>query len=241
MDNKEIKIARQKELEKLFFNNPLYIPYVGPQYDNGILVVGESHYVRFDLEDLNGHKDLLNEETLVRVWGTPAQRELDSVEAFSSYYNTRMVLAKYLKKRMDNDFERASYIYFRNLEKVLSVVFYNMDRDVSCWEYCSFMNYYQVPALKAGKSVYKCFDIKGYESLLERSESLEVVKRAIMILKPKVVIVTAKKEAYELERALPNVKIVRSVHPSCCWWNRAHGASNKSGKEQLTEALLNLR
>ena len=245
MDNKEINAVRQTELEekleKLFYNNPLYMPYVGPQYDNGILVVGESHYVKFDFENLNWHKDFLNEETFVRVWGTPAQREFDSVEAFSSYYNTRMVLAKYLNKRKENDFEPGSYVFFRNLEKVLSVALKKQEIDESSWEYCAFMNFYQVPSLKPSESIYDCFDILGYESLITRINSIETVKKTIMILNPKAVIVTSKKEAYELKQALPNVNIIRSTHPSSPWWNRAHGASNKSGREQLTEALLNLR
>ena len=227
-----------QNLSTLFSNNPLYTPYVGNNY-RGILLIGESHYIDYDeIPKDNPLHGIVNNEYVVKIWGTEQQRQIDSIKDFSNYYNTKHVINEFFKgKETDSFYSARSYIFFRHIDKV----FENKNINIS-WDQIAFMNFYQIPALCARKSVHRCTSIPGYSNLLDKS--IAVVNSVLDILKPKIIIITAKHEYYLLKSLLSECSntldapvLIRCTHPSCYWWNRKSGSEQKSGETRFYEAL----
>ena len=237
----------KKKLSDLYKDNhnPMYTPYVGENY-KGVLIVGESHYinVKWVKEELKKPcvqlPQTLNPENvadyIISCWGTQNQKELDEYDngIISDWYNTSAVVGKYLKRKADRELGN-SYLYFKQIDNA---------SEQSCrlnMSNFAFMNYYQIPSLKPGKSIFKCFDIPNYKYKLQKYEkiSLETFKQTIRLLKPKVVIITAKifdkNTMQDLSNKL-NTIITRVQHPSCPWWNRK-SKDGKSGRDRFIEEL----
>ena len=151
-------MANNKRKTKKFDNNfrqlehyqrhPQMMPFVGKNYKNGLLIIGESHYLDertpkgiikkwYDnsLEELQ--KDLDNYKTVNTI-----KDELK--EVLSSWTDTSGLID-------ETDYSSNGHTIFGNIDKAIQEI--TKIKQFECWSKIAFMNFFQRPAYKEGDSI----------------------------------------------------------------------------------------
>ena len=230
--------------------HPEYLPFIGDKYDEyKILHIGESHYI-------GQSKDALAEDkypiTYFENWWSNSC--LDLYHEYESWYNTRQVIANYLRGD-----RHKSHSIFSETRKVFDKVYLGKDdvrinfEESQNYHYFAFMNFFQMPSLYDGVkfwdslkiSANKLGDAQLASAMWHKAAQIssEVVDSVIDILKPSVVIFTSKsaKGAYdEYGKHHAEPYVISSIHPGCSWWNRRR-YNGLTGKEELERKLSELK
>lgn len=200
--------------------HPNYLPHIGKNFEQApqrIMIVAESHYVPEIYDGLiTADSWYANSENIYRTLGES-----------SGWFETRGVLKAFFRDRKENKV-KGGLTLFANLETAYKTVF----KEVSLFEECVYINYFQRPAEKQGDSI----QIDKRDSTI----ALENLLVLIDVLKLDKIIFTSSK-AYkdfiantskEQRKLLPYVGSV--PHPSASsWWNRT---STKYGTKEIPTA-----
>ncbi len=184
-------------------NHNCYLPHIGKDYDISIpkiLIIAESHYLPKENNNAFSAND----------WYFNSEKVYSIIKS-KSWINTRSVVNHYQM----NKISKGGMSIFYNLEKS----FKNVYNDVSLFEVCAYINYFQRPSETAGDSI----NVSSVDSEIALENLLGLIK----ILKPtKIIFVSSK--AYndfklnttdKLRKQLPFIGSV--PHPSASsWWNR---------------------
>lgn len=190
--------------------HPEMKPFIGKHYDKfKLLLVGESHYIGEVI-------DLSQEE--INEW---YDNEALKLPKFKEYYkkgwiNTRDVLNNYLdlkRSKAHSMFKNPSDVLVEVINTGLSGKYYINDCDaINCM---AFMNYFQRPATKKGKSIES--------SGLDCKVSAETFNEVVKVLEPNKIIFASKKayNAYtnssQGDKTLLD-KAVCLAHPTTKYW-----------------------
>lgn len=189
---------RTTEFDKLFKKNITHykqhkqmIPFVGKHWGDykKLLIIGESHYLpeKSLKRTIKNWYELttsdLNED---EIGWTSTAKIVDECQK----YNSPRLYIILNKAIMDSGFKP------ENTENVL--------------QYVSFMNFFQRPAQKTGKSI-----IHNDEDVLIANT---VLKGVCSIIKPDYIFFISSKacDVSDIEK----ITVGHSCHPACPWWNR---------------------
>jgi len=189
------------------------MPFVGKDYKNGLLIIGESHYLDertpksiikkwndYSLEDLQ--KDLDNYKTVMKI-----NEELKY--NLLSWTNTSGLID-------EGDSFVGGHAIFGNIDKAIQEI--TKIEQFECWSKIAFMNFFQRPAYNEGDSIdptEKDWKIAN--------ETLDFV---VEIIKPKYIYFVSRKSWEELSEELfdkmtsNDIIINYGPHPACYWWNK---------------------
>lgn len=186
--------------------HPELLPYVGENYEKTrILLVGESHYVKAASEE-----DWLALDWYHKPLPTEGKYPFNK-DGATDWFDTREVLVRYMK----GEGGRGHTIFSRPAKVLLSELkVAETPQDIRYFfSYFSFMNFFQRPALEAGKTINDTND--------DRAAADEILLQVIDILQPSAVVFLSKK-AYHAFTAQPHfaARIESVSHPTCHWWYR---------------------
>jgi hypothetical protein len=201
-------------------------PWIGADYaqqDRKILVLGESHF----LENSTFHHD-------APAWyaGTDPERFVGL-----DWAHTRALIGKGVDSQWRG--MGRSKVMYRHIDAALCDAIGERENPRSAFHRIAFMNYFQRPAQKRGKS------IEIIE--LDRLHSAAVVHEVIRIIAPSLVIFCSKlawcaaagkgvMKAYEPDA----VRFAFTAHPTTSWWHRPMAKyGGQSGRDQFSEAVRN--
>ena len=249
-----MKLTYDEDLKQINFykTHPEYLPFVGDNFDEfRILQVGESHYVNVG-QTPETEKEFSLQYFADNWWEDHCDRLFNHLDGdpetkcWGSWYNTRKVIERFLKHNQKNYSIFMNMIRaFENAVKILP----ERDNERLKYHYFAFMNFFQMPALYKGasfeKSLYKAEKgIADPAAVYKRTveESCTVLDDVIKILKPNAIVFTSKAAYWAYcnhkgEVAEKDKRIIKTVHPSCAWWNRRHGADNLTGRVRLEQKL----
>ena len=197
-----------------FFGNihPELLPYIGKNYEKTkILLVGESHYV----DD--------SKEYSFEDWYTVPVEEKHPLSEYKKWFDTRQTIARFINGEYNGvEAGRGNRRMFENPLKVFHDYAKNSISDNGKEDFCyfAFMNFFQRPASKNGKS------IKNTDN--DNKIANEILTEVIKITKPETVIFLSKKAHKTYKKfygtSLPcDVRVEAVAHPTCMWWNREEG------------------
>lgn len=221
-DEKLNKICLSIEPKPFFGElHPELLPYVGRNYDKTkILLIGESHYVESATDAqwkaTNWYHAPLPENAVYPF----------NKEGAADCFDTRQVLCRYMIYQRGR-----GHTTFSNPTKVFCEITDGVDD--RNFDHFAFMNFFQRPALKRGKSI----DYEPEEVIIAN----EILEQVIQVLKPQAVIFLSKKArcVFKDEERTHGTPIYVVDHPTCAWWNRKH-KNGKSGKDDFTDILKEL-
>lgn len=205
-------------------NYPNYLPYIGENYDKAklkVLLIAESHYLHKKYDDqISSDK-----------WYDQSEEVLSKLKDNLSGINTRLVVKDF------NDANRniKPYRIFLNLESAYQDVF----EDAKIFKECAYINYFQRPAERNGKSI-----IANNRDHQYAFENLLIL---IETIKPDKVIFVSRKafESYKSKIKLVDYSKINVVpHPACAWWNKPttkYGTNNipSTGREKFIRLISN--
>ena len=236
-----MQFEEQLDNIKFYQTHPTLKPFVGKNYaDNEsgakILLVAESHYIKNVSPEIT-------KENLLNDWWSDAPPQLYDTDD-QSWYTTRDTINNFM-----NGKSRKSYATFREPCNVFNQCFcngiYQQKTDIyKLFDAFAFMNYFQMPALYKGESLWRSllrfseWDKKKALEIWNKTEEMsnKVFLEVLEVLKPdKIVFVS--KEAYNAflrqNKDYDANKVFVTVHPTCRWWNTKMKADNLTGKERL--------
>lgn len=184
---------------KFYQIHPEYIPYVGKNYKNSkrkILLIGESHYIS---KEWNKDEAWKNYDEIVEKWENLNWRNIFKPSSCNDYgyinwFNTKEHANRGCGEGTKK--EKAIKNLIQNpIKSLCNVKFFEEDYNQLLAENIAFMNLFQYPSIKQGKTVSKA--VHSFYNKNEADEiwdklfksSLEVVSKAVSIIKPDVVIV----------------------------------------------------
>lgn len=233
-------------LQKIdFFQiHPHLIPYIGDRYEKyKILHVAESHYLNQTESNMSVHiNDFINDWFL-----RPCE---DLIKGCETWVDTRAVVKNFLAGIGRNTTIMNVLKPFCRI--VLSKEGSRMSKEErECYQYFSFMNYFQMPSLLSGKKYWKSleYDSKlctgNKESAYEMwnkcvQKSDAVLDAVIDILEPTMIVFTSLSAGKAYSGRYKNDKrTVYTSHPqSPVSWNKPlKSLQNKTGKEVYEHAL----
>lgn len=203
---------------------PMLYPWIGEQYQRQavkILIVGESHY----LKDGTSHHD-------EQAWY--AGISTNAIPGIG-WANTRKVVGNGVNERWLA--HGKAKVMYRHIEDVLREAEGEREDQTSPFHRIAYMNYFQRPAEKLGKSI----TIKPRDRIC----SAAVLNAVIGIIEPKLVVFcsvlawkTAKGDGVFKLPDNPTVRFAVVAHPTTSWWNRPMAKYNgKRGRDMLLEAV----
>lgn len=231
------------ELDKIshFKLHPELKPFVGEKYGsklsegkNGILLIGESHYIKDGLtaESFSKWYEATTEEIINSF--PPEYQEANP--DIKNWFDTRHVICdNYL-----NGHQYRSKTIFSNPAKVLCKIC-ESDGGLLCpakeqeaFTYFSFMNFFQRPEVCEGKSFIA--------SKTDIFKANEILKDVIQVLRPSKVIFVSKhafssSDSESMSREL-KMEINYTVHPTSAWWNRSEGKYGSKKFENLVSPIF---
>lgn len=219
----DVELLKNNFLEK----HSECLPFVGELYEkNGLLLIGESHYVHQDDICFVDREDFydISYDTLE-----------NGNHGYKDWINTRNVFESRayggydFKKFFSNPTtEMAKLIYHTNAP--------SKDQKIASMQYYAFMNYFKRPAYDKGKTIQGLSE-KDYQY------AYDISKYIIEVLNPKLIIFISKK-AYnafyesDLDSNLRLKYTLKCVsHPSSRWWNRKRKKDERSAKEDFYDYL----
>ena len=233
-------------LQKIYFFqiHPHLIPYIGDRYEKyKILHVAESHYLNQTESNMRVHINDFIDDWFLR----PCE---DLIEGCENWVDTRAVVKNFLAGIGRNTTIMNVLKPFCRI--VLSKEGSRMSKEErECYQYFSFMNYFQMPSLLSGKKYWKSleYDSKlctgNKESAYEMwnkcvQKSDAVLDAVIDILEPTMIVFTSLSAGKAYSGRYKNDKrTVYTSHPqSPVSWNKPlKSLQNKTGKEVYEHAL----
>jgi hypothetical protein len=217
-----------------FTNYPELLPFVGKNWDTSkkILLIGESHYLKYDELQNNTGIDYLNN------WYSSNSKSLG--ESFKKNIRTRnnvsLVEQGYEK-------ERALNIY-RNLRNtLLGLGLAGVDSDNGVFDKFCYYNYFQKPANDLGINKLG----RSIKALPEDNIfACKTLFKIVEILKPRTIIFVSKKsfqafnQIYSLNKTfiLDGIKIDFVPHAGRQWWNKeSKSYGNRTGKTKFEDLV----
>lgn len=188
---------------------PQMMPFIGEKYDEKkLLVIGESHYLPECSEKSSD-------------WYRHDWNYLDEEE--KGWINTSELIR-------NTKYNKAHTIY-KNIDLAFKEVFNVKDES---WHYMAFMNFFQRPAEKTGKSIKVTSE--------DRDIANDTLKEVVNVLKPDTVIFVSSKAYRTYNNCCDKVNVFSGVHPACRWWNtkmRKYG--QKTGKEFFVDIVSKMQ
>lgn len=204
--------------------HPELLPFIGKDYSSAplkILFVAESHYVNGCTKEDFEKSDWYNQKNITNPIYTED----------SGAFHTRGVVEEYLNNKSDKAFN-----VFRFPAKILNQKCFFDDgiTDEQAFCYAAFMNYYQRPSLKSGKTIS--------DSDTDNSWAAATLDAVIRIIKPDAVIFVSEKAhwSYSNHKKLNYDSIYYVSHPCCAWWNRDNGKYGRTKLEQIIDSILTI-
>lgn len=205
--------------------HPELLPYVGQNYEKtGVLLVGESHYVKqateAQLEQADWYHNPLPDGT---------DSPFDKRNGYVEWFDTREVFVRYM-----NDDRSKSYRIFSEPTAVLHELGLNSGEKYRDFDYFAFMNFFQRPSIAEGESIQ--------DSPADRLAANDVLEQVVSILRPRAVVFLSKKAFYAFEKErCPGTMFYAVSHPNSPWWYRARrdgGCAREDFKNILQEVIL---
>ncbi len=246
-------IEIEMDSDKIYFYkiHEELMPFVGTDYKNSdikVLFVGESHYV-----DNNWHMNEKNWRSYdIGKWVKPDWQEIfkpfsydkegnqleTKDENFTSWFNTRMHA-----NRVGNP--TASEKALKNLIKRPLGVLNQTFGFTFGIKNIAFFNFFQYPSLCNGQTIRNSINNKTWEELF--AFSLELVARAVEIIKPDIIILLSadlydKKDAIKSrisEISDPGVAICATYHAgdNRVWYHKYKKLNDKKPGDYLADEL----
>lgn len=193
-----------KELQQIPFYQqyPHMCPFVGKQYgkiSKKIIFLGESHYVpQNSVVSLNPTK-----------WYNGNEKDLnaDEIEFIGTF--------DLINNRRNQELGAPAWRYYLDMEKCLIAAGFPLCENM--FQYVSFMNLFQRPAVETGKSIVICPE--------DIEKSSEIINKAIKIIDPDIAIFFTTKGYNTFHNIIADKKIqtIRGCHTTSPWWNRDNG------------------
>ncbi len=211
-DEKLMKIEHYRKYSEM-------LPWIGYDYKNQkikVLTVGESHYLS---KTSTYHHDPISWYAGILMSNKPDKAGIHTRKVIFSG-----ILTQWKKK---------SKVIFKNTESaLLSSNLFPIKPD-SAYDNIAFMNFFQRPAEKSGKSI----KVKD----LDLTISSQVFTEVVNIIKPDVVIFTSvlaykyAKNCAALDYLSTNeITFTKCPHPATSWWNRKSKMyGNETGKNHF--------
>ena len=183
-------------------NHQEMLPFIGKKYSiTRILLLGESHYVC--------PKD---KDKILDNW---YEQEVDSRFEEPWWFNTRHVVNNYLCRRRSK-----AHSMFGNPAKALIEAWGLKDvNDSEAFTAFAFMNYFQRPAVRKGKSIIA--------NEMDKKKAFENLKAVVNVIKPLKVIFLSRKAFMafsEFGEKLEGVECIGwTKHPTSKYWNDCDG------------------
>lgn len=194
-------------------------PWIGSDYQNQkvkILTIGESHYLA---KGSTYHIDADNWYNGISMSDKPDKAGIHTRNVIFNGINT--------------NWKKKSKVIFKNTEDALFLSKLFSIKPESAYYNIAFMNFFQRPAEKNGKSI----KVKD----LDLSVSKQVFSEVVSIIKPNAVVFTsvlayknAKKCGALDYLTSNNIPFVKCPHPATSWWNReSKSYGNQTGKNNF--------
>ena len=210
-----------EKLDKIdhYVKYPEMRPWVGTDYNNQkvkVLTIGESHYLA---KGSTYHIDADDWYDGISMSDKPDKAGI----------HTRNVIFNGIK----TNWKKKSKVIFKNTEDALFLSNLFPVKPESAYYNIAFMNFFQRPAEKTGKSI----KVKSVDLAISKQVFSEVVN----IINPTTVLFTsvlayknAKKNGVLRYLTSNNIPFVKCPHPATSWWNRESKAyGNKTGKNHF--------
>jgi hypothetical protein len=214
-----------KELSEIehYQKYPNLIPWVGngyPDSANKLLILGESHYLE---KDSKYHHDPV-------TW-------YEGINVSQHKDITWMNTAGIIRNGLQSNWKEKSKLIYKNLSMALFESGINEFKTNDPFNKICYLNYFQRPAEKLGKS------IKVSES--DSRNSAIVVRDVVSIVKPKIVIFSSTlawncaRDMGVIEFLQENgIKTARVPHAGMPWWNRiSKKYGNTTGKNLFIDFI----
>lgn len=225
MERESFEYEDKLDLIDHYRNYPEMKVWVGCNYSNNskkLLLIGESHYLK---ETSDYHH---NPESWYA--GVSVSDKLDW-----GWIKTRSIISN----GIDTKWKGGSKAIYRNIERALFESLMFKEKPLTVFTEVAFMNYFQRPAERTGKSINV--------SQIDAKVSYGVFHSVVNIISPNIVIFTsslawehAKKHGVVEFLKEKDVSFIRAPHPGMPWWNKASKAyKNHTGKEHFIEFVNN--
>lgn len=198
---------------------PELLPWIGSNFDyfeKKLLLVGESHYLD---TDSTYHHDSV-------AW-------YQGINISDKSDRKWMITRNIINNGIINNWKERSKAIYRNTEKALFESTLFTDKSSTAYASVAFMNFFQRPAQKTGKSIVV--------SEQDKIQSNYIFQQVVKEISPDIIIFTSSL-AFNFAQKGGSVKVLkelnipctRTPHPGMPWWNRVSKKyGNKTGKEHF--------
>lgn len=205
--------------------HPELLPYMGQNYrKTGVLLVGESHYVKEAAPEQFEHTNWYHS-----ALSLDGDYPFNSGAGAQDWFDTREVLVRYM-----HDKRGKGHKIFSRPEEVLQELGLGTGSKYQDFDHFAFMNFFQRPSLKAGTSI-------AYTDEDEQAAN-EVFNQVAAVLRPKAVVFLSKKAYRALHAECGSHVLIKAVsHPTSYWWDRKRrdgGCAREDFKNILQEVVL---
>lgn len=229
----EVPMGYDENLKTIDFYkiHPSYLPFVGEKYEEyRILHIADSHF----LNQMEKTETVGIDYFFEHWWNESCVDAIKQLDC-EGWIDTRKVIENYMSGIT------GSYSIFINMTKSFSKVILDREikkislQDKGVYKYFSFMFFFQMPSLYAGKkywdSIYKSALKKNNKELaydvwdITVKKSIEVVDKVIDILAPKTIVFTSisARNAYKNNsgKYAEDERIIYTSHPGAPYsWNK---------------------
>jgi len=208
-------------------NHPQMLPFIGNNWGKlkKLLIVGESHYVHNDKNDFEDeYMEIINN------WYKLSHKEIRMIIG-EKLFNDIISCTNTVKNHLYwicNQNKLKSYNIHQNVSDAVKEVYKISLNKIEPFTYMSFMNFFQRPSQKAGKSI-----VPNKEDV---DIANDVFQDVIEIIKPNFVfIVSSKAWKFFKSNKLNGIIFGHSCHPSSTHWNiKTKGYTKYGSKKMVT-------
>jgi hypothetical protein len=206
--------------------HPQMIPFVGKEWGkhSRLLILAESHYLPTD-----------DDRQYSETWYDLSASELPS-EKHRIFTSTAHIVDSAGHKQR---YKRKGHRIFLNIEQAILESGFNPENTDNMFQYVAFMNFFQRPAEKTGKSI-KVTD-------RDRSVAHSTLRDVMKIIEPDFLFFVSSEAWKAYDKSLfDRDHVGHSCHPTSAWWNRKSrnytkpsGVNVISGKDSFVRFIQN--
>lgn len=209
-----------------YVRHPQMIPFVGKQWGSHsrLLILAESHYLPTD-----------DDRKFSEAWYDTNAKDLP-VEKYRIFTSTAEIVNNAGYKQR---YKRKGHRIFLNIERAILESGFNPENTDNMFQYVAFMNFFQRPAEKTGKSI----TVTDRDRRVANSTLRDVIR----IIAPDFLFFVSSEAWKAYDKSLfDGDHVGHSCHPTSAWWNRKSrnytkptGVNVVSGKESFVRFIQN--